>query len=317
MDNSNGPSPLASSSGFFSKPEGQLGIWLPIGIVAAVIFFFGSAIGAFLVNALDNMLHFTIVGGILLAILFMAMDPKLRRAFFYGYRSLMRWLARVLLISKDPIGVRETYVEEAKKKDERLAQDIQNLRGQRINTQRKAAENKRTLSEQYAQAEIARNTNNARALLLCGHEIARRESLDRQYSEALTNYDKLLTVSVRYQQLCSDIIIDLQRDIIYRKEQQAFSRTTKSVVGNMRAILKGMPGKDMYDDAGEVLDDRYTNALGNVEDFTESMKDMLSGADLQDSAAVQAVIDRMEQREQALLAPPKVDTKDPPVAVVK
>lgn len=321
MDNSNVPSPLASSGGgFFSKPEGKLGIWLPLGIAAVVIFFFGSAIGAFLVNALDNMLHFTIVGGILLALIFMALDGQLRRAFYYGYRSLMRWLARVLLISKDPIGIRETYVEEAQKKFDKLGLDIQRLRGDNIRTQRENAENKRALDEQYGLASVAKRKGDTRNLFLASHEISRCEALDQQYSEILKNYGELLDVSTRWQQICRDTITEMTRDIAWRKKQQRLGAVTHSVMSEMRAIMKGMPGKEMYDDAGDVLDERFTGALGDMEDFSATMGDMLSGADLRDTAAIQAVVEKLERREQALLAPPappKVDTKDPPVAAIK
>jgi hypothetical protein len=50
-------------------------------------------------------------------------------------------------------------------------------------------------------------------------------------------------------------------------------------------ILKGLPNEqEMYDQSLEVLEQQYSNAIGEVEHFLDMTKDIVATADLQDGA---------------------------------
>lgn len=301
---------IGSPGGFLSRPEGKVGVILPLAAGGAILFFFGSAIGGFIVNAVDNILHLTIVGGVLLAILFMACDPKLRAAVFYLYRSILRY-SLSFFVNNDPVGIRMTYVAQAKEAKAKVDEDMGKLRGQRIDTQKAYDENENDLRQHRNELVLGRERKYEEStLIVFSRQIDRDEILQKKYAESIAVYDKLLTEGTRYQRKCSEVLMDLESDIKFRKKDLALSKSTHSVISNMRALLKGLPAKEMYDEAGDVLDARYSGALGEVADFSETMKDLLAFSDLHDSAALNAALAKIDAAKQPAQI---VAAKEPPV----
>ena len=88
----------------------------------------------------------------------------------------------------------------------------------------------------------------------------------------------------RYYGLCQDTITDMENEIKYRQDERAYSQQSRSVVRNAMSILKGLPEKDMWDDSMTKLENDYTAAIGEVENFLTMTQGILQQADLQDSA---------------------------------
>lgn len=76
--------------GFFQRPEGKVGTVIPIVAAVAITYFFGSAIGDFIVNAVDNMFHLAIVGGALGLMGWLVLDSNFRTACAFLYLALLR-----------------------------------------------------------------------------------------------------------------------------------------------------------------------------------------------------------------------------------
>lgn len=270
---------------------------ITIALLIGIVWLFGSQLADYAAHALDNGIHIAIDIAVVAALYVLFTDNRIGTLVRYMYSSLIRKLAGVFC-TIDPIGIRETYLERAEEKEEELTHGMEKLRSQNIKTQQKSDANKRALQNEYHKAEAAKQAGNRDQLNLESGIIARLESLDRQYTTALNQYAAMTTFMTRYRELCNNKIADIKSDISYRKEKQEFAQTSNSMISGAKAIMKGMPAEQqLYDQAGDVLDSEYTDSLGRIEDFLDDTKSILSSADLQDSANVQAVLDKLNKLE--------------------
>lgn len=284
---------LKSTSGFFNRPEGKVGLILPALAIGAVVYFFGSSIGDFVVNAVDNMFHLAIVIGALCLGGWVLLDPKFRTLAFYLYRSAMRSVTG-MFIDIDPIGVLKTYKERMQGKLDEMSKSLSDLKAQRIKVTRLIETNAKDLDNEYHLVQQATNTNNERVKALEGKQVVRLESMKERYLGDLNRITLLCNVLDRYYGLCQDTITDMDREIKFRQDERAYSQSSRSVVRNATAILKGLPEKEMWDDGMAALERQYTEAIGEVENFLDVTKNILSQADLQDGADSQKAMELLD-----------------------
>ncbi len=284
----------SSSRGYFSGPEGKVNAttWGAIAVAAFfVVYLMGGQVGDFLVSAADNTLHLIISCAVLLFMAACLMDPKKRC--WYLFRAIIRWLTS-MFINLDPIGIRKSYVERVQAKYEQFTKAVDTLRGQLIGTRRKAAINAKELADQSSLFQAAAKRNDTRAETLLAKDIRRKETLRDQYTNSIESLAKSEKIVVRYQEICADTITDMQADIKFREEQMALTQATRGITGGIKAILKGLPEKDMYDEAGDVLDNQYDATLGAFDNVLDMTKDILTSADLHDDAALQSALAKFE-----------------------
>lgn len=284
----------ANTRGYFSGPEGKVNAttWGALGLgMAVVIYLMGGSVGDYMVSAADNMLHLAIIGGILLFIIAALVDPKKRA--WYLFRSLVRWMTS-MFIELDPIGIRKSYCERVQAKYEKFTEAVATLRGQLIIAQRKALQNSQELTQQTQLFHAAASRGDQRQEVLISKDIKRKEALKSQYDNSIASLTKIQKVVVRYQEICADTVTDLQADIKFRQEQQALTQSTRSITGGIKAILQGLPEKDMYDEAGDVLDNQYDQTIGEFDNVLDMTKGILTNADLSDDAALQAALSKFE-----------------------
>lgn len=271
----------ASPKGFLSRPEGKVGLILPALAIAAVLFFFGSSIGDFLVNAVDNMAHLAIVGTGIVLFGWLILDGQLRNLLFYLYRSFMRWITG-MFIDIDPIGILKTYKGRMEGKLGEMKTSLDALKGQRVKVQRRQEANEAELQNTYGLLAQAKKTNDLSGVNINGKQVTRLEAKKKRYTEELSRLTLLITIMDRYYHLCSDTITDMGNEIRFREEEREEAKADRGVVRGAMAILKGLPEKDMWDEATVKLEQDYTQAMGEVENFLDVTKDILTQTDLQD-----------------------------------
>jgi hypothetical protein len=287
-------SAITPSSGFFKRPEGKFGLIIPAIVIGAVIYFFGSSIGNFIVNAVDNMLHLAIVGTCLVAFLWVLFDSKFRNMAFYLYRSLMRTITSAF-IDIDPIGVLKTYKDRMVSKLNEMSASLSQLKAQRIKVTRLIDSNAKEYDNELHLVQQAKIQNNTRAEALEGKQLVRLGTMKDRYLGDLNRITLLCNVLDRYYGLCQDTITDMDREIKFRQDERDYSKASRSVVRNATAILKGLPEKEMWDDGMAALERQYTEAIGEVENFLDVTKNILSQADLQDGADSAKAMELLDQ----------------------
>lgn len=283
--------------GYFSGPEGKVNAatWggLALGFFV-IVWAMGGKIGDYLVNAADNTLHLVIIGAILALIGAALIDPKKR--VWYLFRGIVRWLTSAF-IELDPIGIRKSYVERLKAKQAKFIEAVNIVRGQLIGAQRDALANNREYDQHAGIFQAAMKTGDQRAQISNSKDMKRCEILGQQYAEAIANLTKVQNVVVRYQEICADEITDKESDIRFREKQLKLAKATGGISDRIRSLLHGLPEKDMYDEAGNVLDDIYDQTLGEFDNVLDLTKDILSNANLADAAALQSALAKFETKD--------------------
>ena len=278
---------LTSNSGasLFKRPGATtnqlISLVIPVAIIGAVVWFFGGPIGDFLVNAVDNVLHLVIVGGVLTFIGALLMDPKKR--LWYAYRSLTRFLTS-LMVDIDPIGILKSYKERMEGKLKEMLESLSALKGQRTKTKKHQEENAGSLENEYRLMTQAQKINDVSSLSVHGKQTTRLETRKQRYEGEMNRLNLLVSIMDKYYKLCDSTILDMGNEIKYREEEQEEARQSRKAVGAAMSILKGLPEKELWDDATMKLENDYSMAIGEVENFLDVTKDILSQSDLQDGA---------------------------------
>ena len=94
---------LKQSKSFWKRPEGVTGAIFLAGLVAGGGYLLYTALPTLIALA-SNTLYLALMVMVIAALLYMVLDPKMRRLIGYTYKSVMRWLTG-LFVQLDPIGV--------------------------------------------------------------------------------------------------------------------------------------------------------------------------------------------------------------------
>lgn len=282
---------------FWSKPEGKTALLINGGIIAAVVYFWGSIV-PFLLSAAVDTLHLMVVCAAIAGLLFVLFDGNFRRMAWYLYRSVMRWLTGQF-VAIDPIGIMKTRKEEMQSKKNELEESVAEIRGQRIKLARYLEVN----SNDYATSMNKLVT--AKDLLQCPDGNKRRQAeriftLETRQSERLdvligqqkthmAHYDDVIAALSRYGEICDDAILDYGREIESRKQAQDSANSFRKGMRAAGAILRGMPEQEEADMAVAYLDQQYSAAIGEVENLLTLTKDVVATADFNDQTAITAM----------------------------
>jgi hypothetical protein len=288
-----------ASSNLFKKPGSTTNALftygIPAAIIAAVLIFFGSPVGEFLNNALDNLIRFTfeglLYGGAILLIGALALDPKKR--VWYAWRSLTRFLTS-LFVDIDPIGILKSYMERMQGKLSEMMEAISALKGQRAKTLKHQQENLAALENEYRLMQQAQKQNDQSALSVHGKQSQRLEKRKERYEGEMNRLNLLVAIMDKYYKLCATTILDMGNEIKYREEEAEEAKQSRKAVGAAMGILKGLPEKELWDEATLKLENDYSQAIGEVENFLDVTKDILSASDLQDGADAEAALSKLE-----------------------
>ena len=274
-----------SASNLFKKPgsttNSLINLLIPAAIIGAVIWFFGGTIGDYIVNAMDNMLHMVLVGGVLVFIGALFLDPKKRA--WYMYRSFTRFLTG-LFIDIDPIGILKSYKERMEGKLAEMQESISALKGQRVKTVKHQQENLAALDNEYRLMQQAQKVNDASAMNVHSKQVTRLDQRKTRYEGELNRLNLLVAIMDKYYNLCNTTILDMGNEIKYREEERDEAKQSRKAVGAAMSILKGLPEKELWDEATLKLENDYSQAIGEVENFLDVTKNILSTSDLQDGA---------------------------------
>jgi hypothetical protein len=266
---------------------------IPVAAVALILYFFGSSIGDYMVNAVDNIFHLFVVGIGIALLGWLVVDGQLRNMVFYLYRSMMRWLTSQF-ISIDPIGILKTYKERMEGKLNEMKESLDALKGQRVKVQRRQQANDAELENTYGLLNQAVKNNDQSGMNINKKQVTRLEAKKARYIEEMKRLTLLITIMDRYYHLCSDTIIDMGNEIKFREEEREEAKADRGVVRGAMAILKGLPEKDMWDEATVKLEQDYTAAMGEVENFLDVTKDILKQSDLQDGVDTEKAMQMLD-----------------------
>lgn len=291
------PDGTSTSKKFWSRPEGKMAIAVNIAIGAVILYFWGAIVPFVLAAAVDTF-HLIVVAIAIAAIVYVLFDSNFRRFLWFLYRAGMRALTSAF-VDLDPIGILKTLLEKAKSKKEDLEEAISDIRGQRLKLERALASNQKDYDDSMFKLQGAKKikaTSKDELQLrqadriegLESKQIGRLDGLLTQQREHMKRYDLVVNILTRYNEVCDDTIIDMDRDIKFRQQEQEQSTAFQRAMRGAFGILKGNPEDlEMQDMAVEALERDYTQRLGEVENILDITKNVIVKADFNDSAAME------------------------------
>lgn len=285
---------------FWSRPEGRAGLLVNLGL-GAVIFWYWAKILPFLLGVFED----TIKLGVMAAIIAIVLYPDTRRLLWFGYKSLMRTITK-MFVDIDAIGVLKSLIGKAKKRKKDFEDAIGEIRSQRQRLSEQLKATKTEFNRSMSALETAttmQNDRNAekvrtaeRMVQLESKQSKRMKMLLEEQTGFMEKYDVIVAILVRYAEVCADMILDMDRDIKFRKQQQDQSRSFRKGMRAVNGIMRGSPDdEEMRDLAIESLEEEYGGAMGEVENVLALTKDVIMRADFNDAEAINDATKRLAE----------------------
>lgn len=282
---------------FWKRPEGVTGAVFLTAIIAGVgyvLFKYSAAILAFLGNTLGIVVMLAVIG----AIIYMALDPKMRTLVSYMYKSVMRWITGIF-VTIDPIGILKNYVEDLQDNLSKMGKQIGSLRGQMRKIKNLMDENTAEINENMLIAKKAKEQGNQKALTLAARKAARLKESNAKYltlHKKMTILHRVLTKMYAN----SEILLEDTKDQVKLKEQERKAiRASHSAMKSAMNIISGNSDqRAMFDAAMENIADDVANKVGEMERFMEMSSSFMDSVDLQSGVFEEKGLKMLEEWEQ-------------------
>jgi phage shock protein A len=281
---------------FWSRPEGTTGAIFLVGILGLIGYGLLKFSGTILA-LLGNTLGIVAVLGVLGAIIYMALDPKMRALVGYIYKSAMRWVTG-MFVTIDPIGILKNYIGDLEDNLKKMGTQIGNLKGQMRKLKTIVEENNKEISKNMLLAKKAKEMGNDQAMLLSSRKAARLQESNEKYQALHTKMTILYKVlSKMYSN--SEVLLEDTRDQVKVKEQEYKAiKTSHSAMRGAMSIIKGDGDRRaMFDQAMEFVADDVANKVGEMERFMEMSSDFMNSIDLQNGVFEDQGMKMLEEYE--------------------
>jgi len=298
--------------GFFQRPEGRVGAVIPIIAAVAITYFFGSAIGDFVVNAVDNMFHLAIVGGALGLMGWLILDTNFRTACSFLYLAFLR-----MIFSFDPLGNLKSIRTRFKQRLDVFAKSLGELRGQRVKTQSSYDAAVKAKEKELGLLSVAQKSGKMYQIQLASNNVQRAQETIENDKKQLALYDLLIDRLNRGYELCNFKIEDMGQEINHREKQMEDARISRSIVSSAMGILRGNGmEEEIWDSSTRAIETEYSQALGEVDNLLDLSKGLFEKQELLQEANVYAAmkqLDEWNQRNQGVMTG-TTSTRQLPVA---
>lgn len=293
--------PETNNKDWWKRPENRTTV-IFFALVGFALFWFWGLIVPFLLTALIDTFHMVIVGGALIVTYLLFTSKKIR----YIAKLINRWITG-WFVAIDPIGIRKNHIEETEKKKRELEDSTGEIRGLRLKLQKRMADNNAAYAQSMKMLQTAKATLNANPTVERMRQSQRVLASESKHSDGLEalivkqkahmdHYDMVLNVLVRYGEVCDDFILDLKREVDLQQqdleESKGFAKGMKAAFGIFRGSGVDFEMDEM---AREQIEQQYSQRMGEVENFLNLTKDVITKADFNDEASlndVQAKLDK-------------------------
>ncbi|WP_235297003.1 hypothetical protein [Portibacter marinus] len=281
---------------FWKKPEGVTGALFLIAAVAGIGFIVATnlaAILAFVQTVLGLVVTLLVLG----AIIYMALDPKMRALVSYMYKSIMRKITGIF-VTIDPIGILKNYVDDLQDNLSKMSKQIGALRGQMRKIKTLMQDNSKEIDQNMALARKAKEVGNQQQLTLAARKAARLKESNQKYA-ALHSKMTILHRVLTKMYANSEILLEDTKDQVKMKEQER--KAIRASHGAMKSAMNIIAGNSdkraMFDQAMEHIADDVANKVGEMERFMEMSSSFMDSVDLQNGVFEEQGLKMLEEYE--------------------
>ena len=182
---------------FWKKPEGKTGALFMIAIVGGLGFLIASSLSAIISWILGSgIIGLAATLMVLGAIIYMALDSKMRNLVWFMYKSAMRAITG-LFVQIDPIGILKSYVDDLKENLRNMNKQISKLRGQMHKLQELIINNRKEIESNLTLASKAKNTDKRSVVILKSRKAGRLKESNMKLEDLYRKMEVLYRVLTR------------------------------------------------------------------------------------------------------------------------
>ena len=281
---------------FWQRPEGITG-----GIVLALLVLVGGALLfsliPFLVGAMQNML--TLAGMLLAlgAVVYMALDPKMRALVSYMYKSGMRWITG-LFIEMDPIGILKGYVSDLEGNLRNMNRQIAKLRGQMHKLNEVIITNKKDILSNLNMAQKAKESKEQNVMILKSRKAGRLKDSNIKLEDLYKKMEILYRVLTKMYQNSEVLVEDVKDQVKVKDQERKAIMASHSAMKSAMTIINGdKDKKQMFDMALEAIAEDVSHKVGEMERFMDMSANFMDSIDLQNGVFEEEGLRMLEEWE--------------------
>lgn len=288
--------PDMKGKSFWKRPEGVTGAIFLAGIVIGGGFLAATLL-PILIPLMANTLYLALMLVALAALVYMAIDPKMRNIVWYMYKSVMRWVTG-LFVQIDPIGILKSYVDSLEDNLKKMNLQINKLRGQMHKLREIIFNNQKAIQDNLQLANKAKETNKQDVMILKSRKAGRLKESNIRLEDLYRKMEVLYRVLTKMYEN-SEILKEDIKDQVSVKEQEriAIHASNSAMRSAMNVISGDKDARAMFDMALEAIAEDVSQKVGEMERFMDMSANFMSSIDLQNGVFEEEGLRMLEQWE--------------------
>jgi len=278
---------------FWQRPEGVAGGIFLVGILGAAAYF----LVPILATIVWSTVNLAIGLGVLAAIIFMVLDPKMRNLIWYMYKSVMRSITG-MFVQIDPIGILKSYIEDLKDSLGKMNTQISSLKGQMYKLAEMIKQNQRDIQNNLGMANKAKEVGRDSIMVLKARKAGRLQESNLKLDDLYKRMEILYRVLTKMYENSEIMLEDLSDQVVVKEQEYKAIKASHSAMRSAQSILTGNSDKKyMYDMALEAMANDVGQKVGEMERFMDMSKNFMDSIDLQNGVFEEEGMQLLEKWE--------------------
>lgn len=299
-----------------SQPSTTLSFWSfknkrPDSVAGKLALFAGAAFVAyhsldiltFLNKVVWNTISIGVGVGIIAGTFLLLRDGRLLKLVDFGIQFIIRHIVGQF-VAVFPIDVMKSRLSDVDKILQNVTDRLAELRGARVKAQNTleqfSAERTEHDSkfEQLAEHPSDSADDDKAAMAFHASAASRRiESIGR-FTNLVARMDLAIKIITKLKLKATYIRADIADNIVFTEQERKALKSATSAIRSIKAIMmgSGISGQ-LYDMALEAANEQAADMIGEMEQFLDDSKNVMRDFDLEQYAAVDEALDRLQSRE--------------------
>ncbi|MEL6944153.1 MAG: hypothetical protein AAFO82_15950 [Bacteroidota bacterium] len=288
--------PSGGKKSFWSRPEGVTGMIFMGGLMVGagyLLFTFGAAILA----ALKTTIGIVVALSVLVLLIYMILDPRMRTLVWYMYKSVMRWITGIF-VTLDPIGILKNYISDLEDNLRKMSKQIGALRGQMRKLKNTIDKNGKDISMNLKMASKAKEQGKQQQMILSSRKAARLKETNEKYAVLHQRMEVMHRILTKMYSNSEILLEDTKDQVAVKEQERKAIRASHSAMKSAMSVISGDPDKrEMFDRAMEAVADDVANKVGEMERFMEMSANFMDSVDLQNGVFEEEGLRMLEKWE--------------------
>lgn len=281
---------------FWEKPEGTTGMLFLAALLIGGGYLLYLALPV-LISLAANTLYLVGILAALAAVIYMILDPKMRRLVSYMYKSVMRWITG-LFVQIDPIGILKNYIDELKDNLGKMNRQMTELKGQMVNLKTIIETNKRQIQTDLTLASKAKETDKQAIMVLKARKAGRLQESNLKLEDLYKKMEILYRVLGKMYENSEIMLEDVKDQVMVKEQERKAIRASHSAMKSAMNILAGNKDqRQLFDMALESIAEDVSQKVGEMERFMEMSSNFMNSIDLQNGVFEEEGLAMLEKWE--------------------